>query len=152
MCDLLFHKVTVSHSKVVLFLVFVILSSFLPTGFNYYFLTTAARPSTEPASKMAAFRAGLIINDTNLKAEIVTRGLKFPTNMAFLGPNDILVNEKLNGTVQRIIDGKIQPQPVLDVSVANKVERGMIGIAVAKPSNNNNNSSPTYVFASFTET
>jgi glucose/arabinose dehydrogenase len=75
---------------------------------------------------MAAFRAGLIINDSNLKAEVVARGLKFPTNMAFLGPNDILVNEKLSGTVQRIIDGKIQPQPVLDVSVASQSERGML--------------------------
>jgi aldose sugar dehydrogenase len=121
---------------------------------NYYFLTAAARPSTEPASKMAAFRAGLIINDSNLKAEVVARGLKFPTNMAFLGPNDILVNEKLNGKVQRIIDGEIQPQPVLDVSVASQSERGMLGIAVAKATNNNNsnnNSSPTYVFVSYTE-
>src|SRR3569623_1729478 len=72
--------------------------------------------------------------------------------MAFLGPKDILVNEKLNGTVQRIIDGKIQSQPVLDVSVANKNERGMLGIAVAKPNSTNGKSSPTYVFASFTET
>jgi aldose sugar dehydrogenase len=143
--------VTVYHSKVVLFSVFVILSLFSPMSFNYYFLTAAARPSTEPASKVAAFRSGLIINDNNLKAEVVARGLKSPTTMAFLGPNDILVNEKLIGTVQRIIDGKIQPHPVLDVSVASQSERGMLGIAVAKPSDNNS-SSPTYVFVSYTET
>ena len=52
--------------------------------------------------------------------------------MAFLGPDDILVLEKDNGTVQRIVNGKMLPEPVLDVNVANKFERGMLGIAVAK--------------------
>ena len=144
------------YPNVALFLVLVIFSLFLPISFNYYyFLTASARPSTEPLSRMAAFRGGLIINDSNLKAEVVARGLKSPTNMAFLGPNDILVNEKLNGTVQRIINGEIQPQPILDVSVASQSERGMLGIAVAKPTttNNESTSSPTtYVFVSYTET
>jgi glucose/arabinose dehydrogenase len=106
-------------------------------------------------AKIARSRGGINLHDPNLKAEVVATGLRFPTTMAFLGPNDILVNEKLNGTVQRIIDGKIQPQPILDVSVANKVERGMIGIAVAKPNAHisyDNEPSPTYVFVSFTET
>jgi glucose/arabinose dehydrogenase len=129
---------------------------FLPMTFNYYyFLTASAKPSTIPLSKMATLPRGLIINDSNLKAEIVARGLKFPTNMAFLGPNDILVNEKLNGTVQRIIDGKIQPQPILDVNVASQSERGMLGIAVAKHTNQNKSSlstSSTYVFVSYTAT
>src|SRR5215212_8891640 len=123
-------------------------------------------PSESAIAKIARSRGAINIDDPNLKYEIVASGLKSPTTMAFLGPNDILVNEKLNGTVQRIIDGKIQPQPILDVSVANKNERGMLGIAVAKPStnsngnnnnnnsnNNNNNTSPTsYVFVSYTET
>ena len=113
-------------------------------------------PSESAIAKIARSRGAINIDDPNLRYEVVASGLRSPTTMAFLGPNDILVNEKLNGTVQRIIDGKIQPQPVLDVSVANKNERGMLGIAVAKPSNNNNNnnnSSPTtYVFVSYTET
>src|ERR671933_1734384 len=121
-------------------------------------------PAESAKAKIARSRGAINIDDPNLKYEVVASGLKSPTTMAFLGPNDILVNEKLNGTVQRIIDGKIQPQPVLDVSVANKNERGMLGIAVAKPSANNNNnnsnnnnttpstssSSPTYVFVSYT--
>src|SRR5918996_1279985 len=73
-----------------------------------------------------------IINDPNLKAEVVVNGLELPTGMAFLGPNDILVLEKNKGTVQRIIDGKILPEPLLDVNVANKSERGLLGIAVSK--------------------
>src|ERR671930_2033965 len=85
-------------------------------------------------------------------AEVVARGLKFPTNMAFLGPNDILVNEKLNGTVERVTNGEIQPQPILDVSVASQSERGMLGIAVAKHTNEEKSSPTTYVFVSYTET
>ncbi|HZA71163.1 MAG TPA: PQQ-dependent sugar dehydrogenase, partial [Nitrososphaeraceae archaeon] len=87
-----------------------------------------------------------IINDPNLKTEVVVNGLELPTGMAFLGPNDILVLEKNKGTVQRIIDGKILPEPLLDVNVANKSERGLLGIAVSKHENG-----PTYVFLYYTE-
>jgi aldose sugar dehydrogenase len=34
---------------------------------------------------------GPIINDPALEAEVVFKGLRYPTSMAFLGPNDILV-------------------------------------------------------------
>ena len=87
-----------------------------------------------------------IINDPNLKTEVVVNGLELPTGMAFLGPNDILALEKNKGTVQRIIDGKILPEPLLDVNVANKSERGLLGIAVSKHENG-----PTYVFLYYTE-
>ena len=85
------------------------------------------------------------IKDNNLKVELVHDGLELPTTMAFLGPNDILVLSKINGTVQRILNGKLLPEPLLDVNVANKNERGMLGIAVAK------NTTGTYVFLYFTE-
>lgn len=42
---------------------------------------------------------GPIINDPQLKAEVVFKGLKYSTTMVFLGPNDILVTEKDSGTV-----------------------------------------------------
>ena len=35
-----------------------------------------------------------IVNDTSLQVEPVITGMKFPTSMAFIGPNDILVLEK----------------------------------------------------------
>jgi glucose/arabinose dehydrogenase len=123
---------------------------FLPMSFNSYFLRANATVSRVPESKMATSKEGLIINDTTLKVEVVAKGLKFPSNMAFLGPNDILVNEKNKGTVQRVINGNIQPLPILDVKVASQSERGMLGIAVAK--RNENKSSHTYVFVSYTET
>jgi aldose sugar dehydrogenase len=87
-----------------------------------------------------------IAKDPNLKVELVTQGLRSPTSMAFLGPNDILVLEKDSGTVQRIIDGKMLPQPLLQVPVSMTDERGMLGIAIAKHSNG-----PTYVFLYYTK-
>lgn len=86
------------------------------------------------------------IYDPNLHAEVVVEGLELPTTMAFLGPNDILVLEKEKGTVQRIIDGKILPQPLLDVKVAGFIERCMCGIAVSEDIPGH-----TYVFLFYTE-
>jgi len=88
-----------------------------------------------------------IAKDPNLKLELVAQGLKLPTSMAFLGPNDILVLEKESGTVQRIVNGKMLPQPLLQVPVSTTNERGMLGIAVAKHSNG----VPTYVFLYYTK-
>src|SRR5919202_6829781 len=87
-----------------------------------------------------------VLKDPNLKVELVTQGLRSPTSMAFLGPNDILVLEKESGIVQRIIDGKMLPQPLLQVPVSTTSERGMLGIATAKHSNG-----PTYVFLYYTK-
>ncbi|MFL6460574.1 MAG: PQQ-dependent sugar dehydrogenase, partial [Nitrososphaeraceae archaeon] len=87
------------------------------------------------------------INDPRLKVDTIFRGLNFPTSMAFLAGNDILVLEKNNGTVQRIVNGKILAEPVLNVSVANKGERGMLGIAAAKNSTRNQ----TYIFVYYTQ-
>ena len=52
--------------------------------------------------------------------------------MEFLGPSDIIVLEKNKGTVMRIVDGKILPQPLLDVAVANENERGLLGLSIEK--------------------
>ena len=85
------------------------------------------------------------VSDPNLKAEVVAQGLDTPTTMAFLGPDDLLVLEKDKGTVMRIVNGIISDKPLLDVDVANSVERGLCGIAISK------NDSKTYVFLYFTE-
>jgi len=77
----------------------------------------------------ASFSGGQpIINVPNLKAEVVFQGLHNPTSMAFLGPNDMLVLEKDQGTVQRIANGNMLAQPILSANVATEGERGMLGI------------------------
>jgi glucose/arabinose dehydrogenase len=91
------------------------------------------------------------IDDPNLRVEEIAAGLLRPTAMAFLGDSsdDILVTFKDNGTVRRIIGGELQPEPLLDVAVANNNgtnERGMLGMAVAE-----HNETTTYVFLYYTE-
>ena len=76
---------------------------------------------------------GPIIVDPHLKAEVISGGLRYPTSMTFLGPNDILVTEKDAGTVRRVVNGTLLQQPLLDVSVATYGHRGLLGIAVPSP-------------------
>ena len=89
---------------------------------------------------------GPTVKDNVLKVEKVTDGLEKPTSMAFLGPNDILVTEKETGKVMHVIDGQIQDTPAIDVSVATDIERGLLGIALAKQPDGK-----IYVFLSYTE-
>jgi len=86
------------------------------------------------------------LKDPNLKVEKVIDGLDFPTSMAFLGPNDMIVLEKTKGTVQRIVNGTIQNQSLLDVPVNHVGGRGMLGVTVAT----HKNSGPTFIFLYFT--
>ena len=87
------------------------------------------------------------ITDSHLKSQLITQGLKAPSAMAFIGPNDILVTEKNTGNVQRITDGIISSQPLLHVVTTKKDERGLLGIATSI----NNESKKTFVFLYFTE-
>ena len=45
-------------------------------------------------------------DDDDLAIELVSKGLDNPTNMAFLDVGEILVLEKNNGTVRKIMDGR----------------------------------------------
>jgi glucose/arabinose dehydrogenase len=90
--------------------------------------------------------AGPSVNDNSLTVEQVTGGLISPTTMAFLDEDTILVLEKDNGRVRAIENGMLQPEPLLDVAVANDGERGLLGAAVSEE-----NESTTYVFLYFTE-
>jgi glucose/arabinose dehydrogenase len=85
------------------------------------------------------------VSDSSLKVEEVAEGLQVPTTMAFLGPDDFLILEKDKGTVMRVNRGIVTDMPLLDVNVANSIERGMCGIAVSK------NDFSTNVYLYFTE-
>ncbi|MGH7768241.1 MAG: PQQ-dependent sugar dehydrogenase [Candidatus Binatia bacterium] len=80
-------------------------------------------------SALPAFAAPAL-KDPSLKVEEVVSGLTQPTTMAFIGNNDILVLQKNNGRVRRVIGGVLQAGDVLDVDVSNDSERGLLGIAV----------------------
>ena len=142
-------------------LIFISMTNIFPYPIQYdsgHFLKALASKYPEvglPSSK------GPTILDPNLKAEVVFKGLKYPTSMAFLGPNDILVTEKDAGTVQRILNSTELQQPLLNVSVATFAHRGMLGIAVAPSLNisnltkqgnpNSHHYNTTYVFLFYTK-
>jgi aldose sugar dehydrogenase len=101
------------------------------------------------------------ILDSNLKAEAVFGGLTHPTSMAFLGPNDILVEEKDSGVIKRIVDRHELPQPLIILKVATYAHRGLLGIAVwpnrsvvpslTDRSINDNNNTIAHVFVYYTQ-
>ena len=82
------------------------------------------------------YEGGPTVDNPKLKVEVVATGIRFPSHMAFLDNNDILFLEKNDGLVKRVVNGSIQNQSLLDVPVANGVERGMLGIAIMKGSTN----------------
>jgi aldose sugar dehydrogenase len=116
--------------------------------------TTTVPPIVHRNTRARPAIGGPILNDPNLKVEqIINTGLRRTTSMAFLGPNDILVLEKDTGKVDRILSGKVLPEPVLDVNVANQAERGLLGIAIANSNDNGSteNGNMRHVFLYYTE-
>lgn len=103
-----------------------------------------------------------IIKDPNLKVETVVNGFSFPTSMAFIDSNNILVLEK-GGQVRLVSNGVLQGKPVLQVPVNTESERGLLGIAIMNSSNpsnpnndtstnkNKNNNNNKFVFLYYTE-
>jgi glucose/arabinose dehydrogenase len=94
--------------------------------------------------------------DPNLKLDIIyqgnfTSGLRelnqftSVTQFAFLGNDDILLLNKNDGKVQRILNGKVLADPLVDVNVTNQWESGLLGIAIS------NNTDNKYVFLYYTE-
>lgn len=124
------------------------------TATIFYFIINQLILSSAGAQFVAQSTTGPTVSyDLNLKAKLVSTGLDFPTSMVFLHPNDILVLEKNQGTVKRIVNGTILSEPVVDVNVANKNEMGLLGIAVITKKNQtaiSDNTKHTYVFLYFT--
>ena len=106
-----------------------------------------AQSTEEPVLRFSDAIGNPVFNLPGFTAEVVAEGLMLPTAMAFLSQNDFLVLEKDKGTVMRIIDGDLQPEPLLDVNVATEVERCMCGIAISQ----NNETGKTNVFLYYTE-
>jgi glucose/arabinose dehydrogenase len=57
-------------------------------------------------------------------------GLTQPIGIVFLDTNDFLVLEKASGQVKRVINGVIQPIPVLDLPVNSASERGLLSMVL----------------------
>jgi glucose/arabinose dehydrogenase len=92
--------------------------------------------------------------DSEFKAQLVVKGLTRPTGMVFVDENDLLVTEK-QGIVQRVIEGKMLSNPVLDIrAIVNSTgERGLLSIGISHPSDiekNYNNDNAAVVYLLFT--
>lgn len=136
--------------------------SFYYTNSNFLIIDATEAQATQFADTLPIDepeRGPNVINDTKLKIETVVTGLNLPTSMSFLGRNDILVLEKNNGTVKRVVNGSVMPYPLLEANVATQGERGLLGIAITKNQNAMDAISTeasirndvTYVFLYYTE-
>jgi glucose/arabinose dehydrogenase len=92
-----------------------------------------------------------LLHDAGLDIELVTEGLSYPTSMRFLDDGSILVLQKNDGQVRLVSDGKLAEEPVLQVNVANEVERGLLGIAIWDGGDNDDDNVTTSVFLYLTE-
>src|SRR5262245_37553797 len=86
------------------------------------------------------------LEDPSLRVDQLVSGLSSPTTMAFIGAADILVLQKNDGRVRRVIGGVLQAGQVLDVAVDNDSERGLLGIALHPQFSTNH-----FVYLYFTE-
>jgi aldose sugar dehydrogenase len=68
--------------------------------------------------------------DPSLRVNEVVGGLSQPTAMVFIGPGDLLILQKGDGRVRRVINGVLQAGEVLDVAVDTASERGLLGVAL----------------------
>ena len=88
-------------------------------------------------NSLVALATPSITKDPNLKVQTLINGLSYPTSMAFIDNNNILVLEK-GGQVRLVSDGVLQDNPVLQVSVDTESERGLLGIAIMNGTNTDN--------------
>src|SRR5437868_11173166 len=73
----------------------------------------------------------LTMLDPNLQVTVeLNAGITQPIGIVFLSLNDYLVLEKASGQIKRVINGVIQPTPVLDLVVNSNSERGLLSMVL----------------------
>jgi glucose/arabinose dehydrogenase len=73
----------------------------------------------------------LAVLDPNLQVTVALgAGITQPIGIVFLGVDDYLVLEKASGQIKRVINGVIQPTPVLDLAVNSNSERGLLSMVL----------------------
>jgi aldose sugar dehydrogenase len=86
-----------------------------------------------------------VVSDKNLRIDKIFVGPIKPTTMVFTALDEFLLLERNEGKVYCVIDGVMNPIPLLDVNVATDGYRGMLGIATSTSNNITN------IFLFFTE-
>ena len=88
------------------------------------------------------------LTDSSLKVKTIASGFDFPTSIAFLDDEDILLLEKNTGKVYRIIDRNITAQ-VIQLNISYKDERGLLGIAVSEDDNSNKEDRTVFLYYTY---
>ena len=111
--------------------------------------------SHSPISNLSFFseEGEIYANDTRIKIEPIYHGLESPTAIAFLGPNDMLVLQKQNNSIMRIVNGQMLDQPVLDLGNTVKLTGGscLCDIAILHIDNGTSYAFLYYFLAEVTE-
>lgn len=94
---------------------------------NMFWIKETETEPVKAVEKIIGIQPKAQVFDPDFIVEEFVVGLDRPTTMAFIG-KDILVLEKNSGKVKLVRDGILQENPVLDVEVNNKGERGLLGI------------------------
>jgi glucose/arabinose dehydrogenase/plastocyanin/uncharacterized protein YjiK len=87
-------------------------------------------------------------NDTRIKIEPVYEGLRNPTAITFLGPDDMLVLQRMNETIMRIVNGQMLDEPVLDLNNTINIRGCMCGLKILQ---NDNGTSYAFLYYYKTE-
>lgn len=117
-----------------------------PTGSDQPSKPNATSVSINSTSEFLAKVARPALQDPNLEIQLVHSGLEYATQIAFIGDDDMLVLQKNDGKVLRVKDCVLEDESVLDLTVANLVERGLLGIDIY----NDTPEGKTFAFIYFT--
>ena len=123
-------------------------------GLKLLFIAAVIMLLVTSYSAHGASAAQLVLSDSNLQIEPVTHGLRFPTGMEFLNSNEILVLEKDQGKVRKVINGNLVGKDELSFNVDHLNERGLLGISIQmeqKVDKTGNQREPKYLFLFLTE-
>lgn len=63
-----------------------------------------------------------------LKLDLVLKNVKDPSTMAFIDTDEFLMLDRVNGTVERVVNGQKLDRPLIDLEVSQS--EGLLGIAV----------------------
>lgn len=121
---LLEHKTTLTRLKSLFFMrLFLLGCTVLLIG-----IVMAPYAFTDEINDFESTTLPKVFDENYTVEQIIDEGIpNSPTTMTFVG-DDILVLEKSDGAIRLIRNGILQQEPILDETVANDGERGMLGI------------------------
>ncbi len=112
---------------------------------DHFLILAFGQEDEQPTSLPQIEHHGLLVEP------VIENGLIFPTSMAFLDNDTLLVTQKDDGNVMAIINGTVKNQPVITVQVENRASRGLLGItAIEKPPSSASNHND-FIFLYYTE-